>query len=66
MLAVIQHVAVRGRDVWVHTQMLHGAVIFTYIILQDGAPKIAMLVYKWFKHWFMVDITIVNGGYIGL
>jgi len=31
---------------------------------QDGAPKIAKLPYKWL--WFMVDITIVNGGYNGL
>ena len=28
--------------------------------IQDGAPKIAKLVYK---PWFMVDITIVNGDY---
>ena len=28
--------------------------------IQDGAPKIAKLVYK---RWFMVDITIVNGDY---
>ena len=31
--------------------------------LQDGAPKIAKLPYKWLN---MVDITIVNGGYNGL
>ena len=30
------------------------------MFLQDGAPKIAKLPYKWLN---MVDITIVNGGY---
>ena len=31
--------------------------------LQDGAPKIAKLPYF---SGFMVDITMVNGGYMGL
>jgi hypothetical protein len=35
--------------------------------MQDGAPKIAKLVYKWLNNglWY-IDITIVNGDYNGL
>ena len=36
-------------------------LIFIIVVyLQDGAPKIAKLPYKWLK---MVDITIVTGSY---
>ena len=47
--------------------MVYGRYIDIYLLwLQDGAPKIAKLVYKWLNNGFMVDITIVTGDYNGL
>ena len=42
----------------------HRMAILTFTRVQDGAPKIAKLPNKW--SGFMVDVTIVNGGYNGL
>ena len=39
--------------------------VLSLLLLQDRAPKLAKLPYKWLL-WFMIDITINNVNYNGL